>query len=197
MKKEIIIARYKEDLNYISRFNDDIKITIYNKNKEENEDRYINLPNIGRESHTFLYHIVNNYDNLADINVFLQGDPFFHCREIIDVVNTKNEYYLINGESMEEENNYKYSMVCKEVWDIFNPEYIHPESLIFSPGAQYMVTKDQILYHKKEVYKSLLDFHSLEKNLLLDYRNEHVGGIEMPWIIERYWRYIWEKIYIK
>ena len=48
--------------------------------KTSNEDfekgnvyKTINLPNIGREAHTYLYHIINNYDNLADINVFLPG----------------------------------------------------------------------------------------------------------------------------
>ena len=33
----------------------------------------IDLPNIGRESHTFLHHIVSRYDTLADVTLFLQG----------------------------------------------------------------------------------------------------------------------------
>ena len=35
--------------------------------------KIISLPNLGRESHTWLYHIVNNYHELDDINIFLQG----------------------------------------------------------------------------------------------------------------------------
>ena len=27
----------------------------------------INLDNVGRESHTYLYHVINNYNNLSDI----------------------------------------------------------------------------------------------------------------------------------
>ena len=34
------------------------------------------LPNIGRESHTFLYHIVDCYDRLATVTIFLQGDMY-------------------------------------------------------------------------------------------------------------------------
>ena len=31
------------------------------------------LPNVGRESHTYLHHIVSNYDSLADWTVFSQA----------------------------------------------------------------------------------------------------------------------------
>ena len=77
---ELVVSRYNEDLEWLKNepFND-IKITIYNKGINNN---YINLPNIikteklpnvGREIHTYLYHIINNYDNLADMTVFLPG----------------------------------------------------------------------------------------------------------------------------
>jgi hypothetical protein len=32
-----------------------------------------NLDNVGRCDHTYLYHIINNYNNLADITIFLPG----------------------------------------------------------------------------------------------------------------------------
>ena len=32
------------------------------------------MPNVGRESHTYLYHIVENYDNMADWTVFTQSE---------------------------------------------------------------------------------------------------------------------------
>ncbi|KAL0932911.1 uncharacterized protein CTRU02_211874 [Colletotrichum truncatum] len=37
---------------------------------------YIPLRNIGREGHTHLYHIVQNYDTLDEVMVFSQADPF-------------------------------------------------------------------------------------------------------------------------
>ena len=33
----------------------------------------VSLPNVGRESHTYLYHIVNHWEELADWTVFFQG----------------------------------------------------------------------------------------------------------------------------
>jgi hypothetical protein len=37
------------------------------------------LPNVGREAHTYLTHILERYDSLADITVFCQGHPFDHA----------------------------------------------------------------------------------------------------------------------
>ncbi|KAG1674943.1 hypothetical protein FOA52_014737 [Chlamydomonas sp. UWO 241] len=36
------------------------------------------LPNIGREAHTYLHHIVSRYADLADLTIFVQGDPYDH-----------------------------------------------------------------------------------------------------------------------
>jgi hypothetical protein len=73
MKYQIVVARYNEDVSFLNNYKD---ITIiYNKGKDDlNHDfNIIKLPNIGRESHTYLYHIINNYDNLADKTIFFQG----------------------------------------------------------------------------------------------------------------------------
>ena len=41
--------------------------------KSKNIKEVIKLKNIGREGHTYLSHIINNYDKLADITIFLPG----------------------------------------------------------------------------------------------------------------------------
>lgn len=38
-----------------------------------NYENCISLPNIGREGHTYFHHIINNYENLPDILIFLPG----------------------------------------------------------------------------------------------------------------------------
>jgi len=75
MDKRLIIARYNEDLEWLKK-HEDFKITVYNKGKLLSGNKFfkiINLENKGRESHTWLYHIVNNYYHLNDVNIFLQG----------------------------------------------------------------------------------------------------------------------------
>ena len=72
-KFQIVVARYNENLDWLLPYSD-ISI-IYNKGNKNISKAYnvINLPNYGRESHTYLYHIINNYDNLADKTIFFQG----------------------------------------------------------------------------------------------------------------------------
>ena len=76
---DIIVSRYNENLNWTleTPFNE-FKYIVYNKGGNENFEKknvkqVINLKNVGRECHTYLYHIVNNYDNLNKILVFFPG----------------------------------------------------------------------------------------------------------------------------
>ena len=39
----------------------------------KNFEKIINLNNVGKESHQLLYHIFENYYDLDDVNIFLQG----------------------------------------------------------------------------------------------------------------------------
>lgn len=75
----IIVSRYNESLKWTldSPYNQ-YKYIVYNKGPNDNFEHkhvshVIKLPNVGRESHTYLKHIIDNYDNLADINIFLPG----------------------------------------------------------------------------------------------------------------------------
>ena len=83
---EVVIARYNENLDWVNKEFPNEKITIYNKGKDDitllPNWTITKLPNIGRETHTYLYHIINNYNNLADRTLFLQGHPFDHARHI-------------------------------------------------------------------------------------------------------------------
>ena len=76
---EIIISRFNEDLKWSTEdiFNE-YKYIVYNKGDNENFEKsnvnkIINVENVGRCDHTYLYHIITNYDNLCDITVFFPG----------------------------------------------------------------------------------------------------------------------------
>ena len=54
-----------------------LKPIIYNKGDEFIcPFKQIRLPNIGKNDHTYLYHIVNNYNNLAPITIFCAGSSY-------------------------------------------------------------------------------------------------------------------------
>jgi hypothetical protein len=76
---EIVVARYNEDLSWLHRepFNQYPNI-IYNKGKTSIDKfpkthEVIELENTGREYASYLHHIISNYNNLANITVFLPG----------------------------------------------------------------------------------------------------------------------------
>ena len=79
-KIEMVIARYAEDMEWIKNppYNE-FSYIVYNKGKNEQYEKTdkfvkeVKLPNVGRETHTYLYHIIENYDNLADLTIFLPG----------------------------------------------------------------------------------------------------------------------------
>ena len=88
MKKEIVIAAYDKDLNWLNDLNFDIKKTIYRKGNKTNDINEIYIENNkGRCVHTFFNHILLNYDNLSDITYFAQDYPFDHWENIIDILN--------------------------------------------------------------------------------------------------------------
>lgn len=79
---ELLISRYKESLHWMSKFSKYpfSKVIVYNKGTTAPPCLFngiqcdqIFLPNVGRCDHTYLYHIIHNYDNLADVTVFTTG----------------------------------------------------------------------------------------------------------------------------
>lgn len=76
---QLVVSKYKEDVSWIRFIGPKWTILVYSKDPFENDDTFIKLPNLGREAHTYLHHILNFYDDLADITVFVQGNPFDHA----------------------------------------------------------------------------------------------------------------------
>ena len=87
---EIVIARYRESLGWLpdlaKELRDNVAYTVYNKGFMV-DDRHVGtvpnvsvvqLPNVGKEGHTWLWHIVNRYDSLAERTTFFQGSPRAH-----------------------------------------------------------------------------------------------------------------------
>ncbi len=75
---ELVVARYQEDISWVDSFA--YPAMVYDKSGQSQRGA-VCLPNVGREAHTYLTHIVNNYDTLAGLTVFVQGNPFFHLCE--------------------------------------------------------------------------------------------------------------------
>lgn len=148
MRKQAVIAKYNENISWTNTL--EIPIIIYDK--LDNPD----LPNVGRDLHTYAHHIVENYDNLADLTFFLQGNPFDHCANIINIINQlKNVefqaltdiYRLTHKSGLP----YYASLPLEDTYLQLTNNSL-PELIIFISGAQFAASREKIHEHSKDFY---------------------------------------------
>ena len=86
--RELVVARYREDISWVDRIPADFHATVYNKSRDDcplvRPHTQGRLANRGREAHTMLWHIVAHYDRLADYTYFCQGDALFHAPDFLE-----------------------------------------------------------------------------------------------------------------
>jgi len=76
---EIVVARYNENLEWLNEYPfNQFEYIVYNKGDNDkfvkkNVKQIIQLSNVGMCDHTYLYHIIQNYENLSNTIVFLPG----------------------------------------------------------------------------------------------------------------------------
>lgn len=171
-KYEIVVAKYNEDISWLNEYKKNC--VIYDKSKGD-------LPNIGRESHTYLTYIIDNYENLPDVVFFTQGNKSDHYEQTIDYFlnidkYSKNYNYLSSDYYFYSENTQEYSKDHLYGYRNMQPSpsdnlgfrkwfntYIDKEYDINSYvtlwwGAIFSVKREQILSRSKDFYKTLLNY---------------------------------------
>ena len=161
----IVVSRYNENIEWTTQFPN---VIVYNKGTKL-EDTYneICLENVGREGYTYYKYIYDNYDNLEDYTVFLQGNPFDHSPNIINNLNAylNNIFELtIDFEFLSEHIIDCNLSGCK--WDMSLPlrniyyklfnERKDFLDFKFGAGAQFIVSKKQILNRPKDFYLKII-----------------------------------------
>jgi len=172
----IVVARYQEDTSWLSHLRD-VTPFVVNKFFHNDPAPGVVLPNIGRESHSYLWYIVNHYVCLDDYTCFVQGSPFFHCPNIIEVINnfdTSTDFFPMGTvfHTVKDACPHHSDLVVSDFEDMIKM----PDAWSFQGGAQFIVSRDRILRHPREFYQQLLDRH---------FTNEHT-----PWCLERLWAFI-------
>jgi Protein of unknown function (DUF3431) len=181
---DLVIARHEEDLRWMRRIPKEIRITVYNKGNtpalpegfpERSGLTVTSLPNVGREAHTYLTHLITRYEDLPRATVFCQGHPFDHAPDFHDRLQA-----LVSGE--EEFGRFRWYGFLDETDDpqgrrLFvpwskNPERLEletgrlyrelfgeksPEWFYFRGGAQFAVTRETIHSRPREFYQRALD----------------------------------------
>jgi hypothetical protein len=174
--KYLTIARYREDVAWSLTIPTAVCISVYSKAEDQMLTPYFWLPNVGREAHTYLHHIVANYHRLPPEMVFCQGNPFDHDRDFIAHFMDPTHLWFgaISGCP---------SSGYPHMDDAYLDEHCRVLGLPkqgeykFAAGAQYRVTAEQIRSRPIEFYECLLALTKLMPRL--------------PYSLERLWPLIW------
>lgn len=152
---EIVVSKYKENVDWVNQLNH--KTYVFNKNIEENHLFEHNLPNVGRETHTYLNYIINNYHNLPDHVAFVQGHPFDHAPNAIQLINefNHNDSFLPIGKIVESDLCCEIPNQIKKYANKYNFEI--GETAKYVPGAQFILSKEIIKNRSFVFYKNLME----------------------------------------
>lgn len=187
MSKKWIVTSYGHDIGWIDGYTSDY--LVYDKTCSLEETNKIkHQKNIGYNIYDILYYIINNYEKLPDICVFLKGNIFNrkpepHCnlekfnKLINDDVLTPLESYEhieqkenvqkldIDGGYMEINNSWYMNSHPKKYFNTLSQFYnsVFEEPNIdkwvrFAPGCNYIVPKKNIIFYSKDFYKKLITF---------------------------------------
>ena len=161
IKTHCIIAHYNENLDWTKNL-----IYPYTVISRNNIPKEI-APNKGYEASAYLEYIINNYENLPDICIFVHGHRNdWHHKENIDE-KIKNldflyNYYNINDLKTDYlKNHTKEFNILKNFIYIFNnilDKQIIVENIKYKPCGQFYIKKENILIHSKDIYKELYNF---------------------------------------
>lgn len=99
MKEDLlVVARYKEDVSWLQKIPAGFSTILYNKSPMAVSDIFPNidlksLPNVGREAHTIVHFILNDYQPGRYRNiVFAQGDPFEHSPDFLKLLHYSSQF---------------------------------------------------------------------------------------------------------
>lgn len=208
MSVDIVISHYNENLEWIKNLPDNqirhifiyskyessqdhSGIRLVNKNKQfENPDyftqlhnkiKYQHVKNIGRESETYLRYCYEEYDNIPDHSIFLQGEPHLTMDDINILIKdfSDKKYTYSQNYQMYDGNDGTflgghlhdwYGKTDRSEFNFFtwSRNYIDPELYMYNLrayyGACFGVSKAHILSRKRNYYSSLREKEFNKRN---------------------------------
>ena len=210
---KLVVSLWRENPDWILNVPDHWDITIYVKDWRWNLEyigrlrtlgEVIILPNVGRESHTWLYHMINNYDSLDDLTLFVQGHPFDHCPHMMRVLFCRNLLEIKKLAMTQWEHNRYVSRAdlgyvglgiswpvhlhshtrtkwekkeCEKipmVWRTAFGDSKLPEVFNAVYGAQFAISREMIRSLPLDLYQRLMNLHDGSKDNYI-----------VPWVLEK------------
>ena len=155
----IVCAKYDKPTEFLNTFEKPIKSVVLEKKKQ--------VPNKANEASTYLYYIIENYDNLPENIIFIhdENESWHHTGKITDELykwideyeKTGKTYYEFNNIEITKNDAYIANDAFKHFWNsIFKPyrgEYVDAKPDTGKCCAQFIVSKQNILKLPKDFYE--------------------------------------------
>lgn len=156
-KHKIVISRVDGNVDWAYTHNPE-DCVIYNKGSDEIKGS-IKLDNVGGCSHTYLRHIITNYDNICQVTIFTENNILGRGLRLERLFDTERLGYNFvlskNPSDMPEES------MLKNWWESATGEEYKEQKDNFFLGSVFSVEKELILRRSLEsymrIYQTLLD----------------------------------------
>jgi len=194
MYKQLVVSHYEQDLTWVETASNHLDVVVYDKSVKDSA--YTKLENVGREPHSYMHHIIENYNSLAEWTIFAQDNPFEHVNNWMDIV-FGDQTVWDQYSTIRQEGTYFFSKLgilvsdqvgapdhiglpMVEVWNaVFEQKC--PSSITFAPSCHYVVCRDTVLARPITFYQNI-------KQIL-------ENSYHSPWVFERYLSYIFDPTY--
>ena len=169
----MVLARCNENLDWW--FNSSVRKLInrtfvYNKGgpitiPNEPSNFIEEMPNAGRESSTYIHHIIKHYDDLGDYTIFLQGNPHDHSSFTENKIYTfatipavRSDLFFVSDRFCSDGRS-SHGITGTLAWGLIYDTLFEgkAESFIYSQGAQYIVSRRAIQFRSLNFYKFMID----------------------------------------
>jgi len=210
MTIHVITSTYKDEdkLLWLNGLDNRFIYTVYRKDDnllsgQENRisNNLIEIPNVGKCDYSFLYHIITNYDNLANINVFVKSNWYEYEINFGYLLNECHKYDFMqvgtHPELIDWDNRIKEDDLSENYMDWLKEFFPKNHTNMGKRGGWghahcFSVSRDLIRRHPKHVYIKMINkfypgsgsyktdyikynyksYGDLQKNVWLRYNNE-------------------------
>jgi hypothetical protein len=184
--RTVVVAHYDEDLSWMQALDPTLRKFVYSKGKNVAHE---NLPNIGREYHTYFTHIVRHYDALGDVTFFLQGWPLDRSAHVISGVNYLRHFDYIEFGSDILETGPVGDQLFNFLTFLFGPSDRRSCSRApweFRANTQFGASRDCIRRRLKEFYEMCLEV--CEKGV----PSLKISADTAPFLFEQVWALLFQ-----
>lgn len=131
MRPTLVVARYNEDLAWLQNVPYVFDIVVYNKGTKypkslpDSVVKMMDLPNVGKEADTYCMYILEHYDDLPEVVVFSQGNPFEHSPDFLVLLQSYDRwsgYHPLTSR-------YLQGIPPKDVLDSFSEDGVYVERM--------------------------------------------------------------------